>query len=123
MKAREREREREREKSLPLNLFEFFIPLGSKPHSKIHMHMHTQTLSGKTTWLPAASPPASSAARDLARLIIFLLIECRGTLQGWVIKLMQRMFVRAQQQPDSLFGSPGLALLSRESSYTEMTSS
>lgn len=31
--------------------------------------------------------------------------------------------VRAQQQPDSLFGSPGIALLSRESSYTKMTSS
>lgn len=31
--------------------------------------------------------------------------------------------VRAQQQPDSLFGSPGLALLSRESNYTKMTSS
>lgn len=55
--------------------------------------MHAHTLSCKTTWLPAASPPASTAARDLARLIIFLLIECRGTLQGWVIKLMQRMFV------------------------------
>lgn len=58
-----------------------------------HIHMHAHTLSCKTTWLPAASPPASTAARDLARLIIFLLIECRGTLQGWVIKLMQRMFV------------------------------
>lgn len=58
-----------------------------------HIHVHILPLSCKTTWLPAASPPTSTAARDLARLIIFLLIECGGTLQGWVIKLMQRMFV------------------------------
>lgn len=55
-------------------------------------YTHAHTLSW-TTWLPAASLPASTAARDLARLIILLLIECRGTLQGWVIKLVQRMFV------------------------------
>lgn len=72
-----------------------FSSLLGTAHKQEHTHKNTCThsLSCKTTWLPAASPPASSAARDLARLIIFLLIECRGTLQGWVIKLMQRMFV------------------------------
>lgn len=57
-----------------------------------NIHRYTHTLSW-TTWLPAASLPASTAARALAQLIILLLIECRGTLQGWVIKLVQRMFV------------------------------
>ncbi len=70
-----------------------FSSLCATQHMQGYTHTHTHTLSCKTTWLPTASPPASSAARDLARLIIFLLIECRGTLQGWVIKLMQRMFV------------------------------
>lgn len=76
------------------NLSSFLILLCNVTYTDTHTkHAYALTHSCKTTWLPAASPPASSAARDLARLIIFLLIECRGTLQGWVIKLMQRMFV------------------------------
>lgn len=86
--------EKERESiTESLLVFHPFVQRNTHKNTHTHIHMHTHTLSCKTTWLPTASPPASSAARDLARLIIFLLIECRGTLQGWVIKLMQRMFV------------------------------
>ena len=103
----ERERERERKRvfeSLNLSVFHRFVHRNTctdahtNTHASTCTHTHTPC-SCKTTWLPAASPPASSAARDLARLIIFLLIECRGTLQGWVIKLMQRMFVSTVYLP------------------------
>lgn len=57
-----------------------------------HTHTHTLCLLDH---LASRCQPASQrgSQRDLARLIISALIECRGTLQGWVIKLMQRMFV------------------------------